>query len=111
MGPILYLGTRNGREIVLFRNVFFQNNFIYRIIKTLEVKSPRFGYNSKLAFVEWFFRSNYNEIDEHSAVGVEINPDAKRQDVWIGSFDEMPLNGQTSSQFYIPILLISHKTQ
>ncbi len=88
MGPILCLGTRNGREIDLFRNVFFQNNFIYRIIRTLEVR--HLGYNSRLPFVEGFFRSNLYEIDEHSAVGVELNPDAKRQDVWIGSFDEMP---------------------
>lgn len=88
MGPILCLGTRNGREIDLFRNVFFNNKFIYRIIRTLEVS--RLGYNSKLPFVEGFFRSNLYEIDEHSAVGVELNPDAKRQDTWIGSFDEMP---------------------
>ena len=88
MGPIICLGTRNGREIDLFRNVFFNKIFMYRLIRTLEVK--RYGYNSILPFVEGFFRSNLNNIDEYSAVGVELNPAAKRLDTWIGSFDEMP---------------------
>ena len=32
-GPILCLGTRNGREIDLFRNTFFGNSFLNVLIK------------------------------------------------------------------------------
>jgi hypothetical protein len=59
VGPILCLGTRNGREIDLFRNIFFGNKYL-------------------------------NKIYKKDVIGVELNPNAKREDTWIGSFDEMP---------------------
>lgn len=87
-GPILCLGTRNGREIDLFRNIFFGNKFLNKIISILERKHN--GYRSRWSIFESFFRSNLNKIGKHDVFGVEINPDASRKDTWIGSFDEMP---------------------
>jgi hypothetical protein len=97
VGPIICLGTRNGREIDLFRNVFFNNYIFSIIINALEIR--RHGYRSIFPKVEGFFRSKLNSIDEKSVIGVEINPDAKSQDTWIGSFDEMPL--EWSNKFSI----------
>jgi len=88
VGPILCLGTRNGREIDLFRNIFFGNKYLNKIISMLKLK--HLGYRSRWPFVESLFRSNLNETDQQAVFGVELNPDAKRQDTWIGSFDQMP---------------------
>ena len=97
IGPILCLGTRNGREIDVFRNVFFANKYFIWIIRMLEITHR--GYHSLIPFVEGFFRSQIEEINDHAVIGVEINPDAKRQDVLVGSFDEMP--GEWSNNFSI----------
>ena len=88
IGPILCLGTRNGREIDLFRNIIFGNPVINMLIKILEVK--RYVSTSLLPFFESFDRSNTNDIRDNSVIGVEINPDATRTDTHICSFDEMP---------------------
>jgi hypothetical protein len=37
-----------------------------------------------------FNRSNINNINKNSAIGVEINPNVERQDTLISSFDELP---------------------
>ena len=88
VGPILCLGTRNGREIDLFRNIFFGNKYLNKIISMLENK--HLGYTAKWPFIESLFRSNLNKIYKKDVIGVELNPNAKREDTWIGSFDEMP---------------------
>lgn len=87
-GPILCLGTRNGREIDLFRIIFFGNRLRNLIIKLLEVH--KYGFSSLFRIVETFGKSDVNRIDKKSVVGVELNPDGERKDVLIGSFDELP---------------------
>ncbi len=91
-GPILCLGTRNGREIDLFRNIWFGNRIRNYFIKIIERK--HLGYASLIPLLEKSFRSNVNKLNKSSVVGVEINPDASRQDTLIGSFDELPKNWQ-----------------
>lgn len=91
-GPILCLGTRNGREIDLFRNIWFGNRIRNYFIKIIEWK--HLGYTSLIPLLEKSFRSNLNKLNKSSVVGVEINPDASRQDTLIGSFDELPKNWQ-----------------
>jgi hypothetical protein len=87
-GPILCLGTRNGREIDLFRNVFFKNRFLVMLIKFFQRRKN--GFSSILPMIEGFGRSKVSMIHDKSVIGLEINPMAERQDVWVGSFDEMP---------------------
>jgi len=89
-GPILCLGTRNGREIDLFRNVFFKNRLLVMLIKIFERRKR--GFNSIFPSIEGYDRSNVSSINDESVIGVEVNPAAARQDVWIGSFDEMPID-------------------
>ncbi|TBR17894.1 methyltransferase domain-containing protein [bacterium] len=87
-GPILCLGTRNGRELDLFRHVLF-GNFITRfILKMFEER--KYAFSSRLPLLESFGKSDVAKINKKSVVGVELNPDGKRRDVLIGSFDELP---------------------
>jgi hypothetical protein len=88
LGPILSLGVRNGREVDLFR-IFLNSSIWFRkIIILLERK--KWGMRSWIAFLEGFNRSDYNNINNNSSIGVELNPLASRKDIWIGSFDEVP---------------------
>lgn len=96
-GPILCLGTRNGREIDLFRIIFFGSSCHRAVTKLLEVR--RYGFSSRLGAVESLGRSDVTKIDEKSVVGAEINPEARRRDVFVGSFDELP--AEWSSKFKI----------
>ena len=84
---ICCLGSRNGREIDLFRIVFF-HRYLINFIKLNEIRKN--GWNDIFAFIINFNRSNINNINKDSAIGVEINPKVERQDTLISSFDEMP---------------------
>ena len=48
------------------------------------------GIDNKYPFLNRFGRSRYVSPGDRDVIGVEINPDSRRQDVWVGSFDEMP---------------------
>lgn len=87
-GPILCLGTRNGREVDLFRMVFFGPPPLRRAVRLLEWRTHSFV--SLFPPVEAVGRSDFRRLTATSAVGVEINPRGTRSDVWTGSFDEMP---------------------
>jgi hypothetical protein len=87
-GPILCLGTRNGREVDLFRAVWRSGTMLTLLVGLLEVQ--RAGWRSLLPVVESIGRSRTEAINDDSVIGVEVNPDAGRQDTWIGSFDHMP---------------------
>lgn len=88
-GPILCLGTRNGREINIFRKYFFGNQWSQSIMKFLE--NRKYAFSSRLPFIESLGKSDVEKIDKKSVVGVELNPDGRRKDVLVGSFDEMPI--------------------
>jgi hypothetical protein len=87
-GPILCLGTRSGREIDLFRVGFFAGALRRRAALAAEIK--RSSFLSLAPPLESAGRSDVGRLSPMSVVGVEINPDAARLDVHIGSFDEMP---------------------
>jgi hypothetical protein len=87
-GPILCLGTRNGREIDLFRLRFFGPRVAWALARRLEVETHSLV--SLAPPLERLRRSRVERLDAVSTVGVEINPEARRSDVWIGSFDELP---------------------
>jgi hypothetical protein len=88
LGPILSLGVRNGREVDLFRIFAHSPAWFKKVISFLERK--KWGMRSRIPFLEGFDRSDYNNIVDQSSIGVEINPLATREDIWIGSFDEIP---------------------
>lgn len=96
-GPILCLGTRNGREIDLFRIIFFGSRIRNLTTRLLEIQKN--GFSSLLRIAELVGKSNIDRINEKSVVGVELNPDGKRSDVLVGSFDELPR--QWTSRFNI----------
>lgn len=87
-GPVLCLGTRNGREVDLFRVAFFGSPWRGYGTKLLERRTPYFM--SMFPPLEAVGRSDVQNLSPTSVVGVEINPRAARSDIWIGSFDEMP---------------------
>ena len=87
-GPVLCLGTRNGRAVDLFRLAFFGSTFENRLLELLEGR--RWGFNSRLSFMQKHGRSRVEELGPKAVIGVEINPRAVRSDIWIGSFDQMP---------------------
>lgn len=87
-GPILCLGTRNGRELDIFRNLFFGGRLKSQLMKLSEKEEHAFS--SRVSFLESWGKSSIENIGETSVIGVEINPDGKRRDVLICSFDEMP---------------------
>lgn len=84
---VLCMGTRNGREVDLFRSVFF-HPVMARAVKAMEVE--RSGWTSILPVVEGVGRSDIGHLAETGVYGCEINPRAKRKDIFIGSFDELP---------------------
>ncbi len=87
-GPVLCLGTRNGREIDLFRIYLFGNRLLQLLVKLFERR--QYAFSSRFPFAESIGRSTIDKIEEGSVVGVELNPDGKRKDVLIGSFDALP---------------------
>jgi SAM-dependent methyltransferase len=87
-GPVLCLGTRNGREVDLFRQQWFGNPVLAALSGWLEQHAQSFV--SRLPLIEAIGRSSLQRIGATSVIGVEINPRAIRSDVWVGSFDEMP---------------------
>lgn len=89
LGPILCLGTRNGREVDLFRAQFFGPRLLRNGIMLLEHSGPN-AFVSRLPQVEAIGRSRVGHLSVNSVIGVELNPQAARQDVWIGSFDDLP---------------------
>ena len=87
-GPIVCFGTRNGREIDLFRKAFYSNYFILKIVQLFEVKKN--GWRSFFPLLERLGKSDYSKIKKNSVIGVEINPLGSRKDVITCSFDELP---------------------
>lgn len=83
---IICMGTRNGREIDLFRIVFF-NQIRLHLCKLLELN--RNGWTGLIPFIEKIGRTKLGTNDK-SVYGCELNPDDNRNDVWHGSFDELP---------------------
>jgi hypothetical protein len=87
-GPIACLGTRNGREVDLFRVGFFGS--AARRATTSFFERQTHSFRSAFPPVEALGRSRAQELGAKSVIGVEINPRAARSDIHVGSFDEMP---------------------
>ena len=84
---ILCLGTRNGREVDIFRQVFLGRG-ISHLSRVFEVK--KYGWSSTFPWLERQGRSELDKFSPRMSLGVEINPEGERSDVLVGSFDELP---------------------
>ncbi len=92
---VVCMGTRNGREVDLFR-LALNHPVLAELLSLTEWHTA--GYHS--VFDRLFLsggRSNLIKLQKGGVFGVEINPMAKRKDVYIGSFDELP--GQWEGSF------------
>lgn len=86
-GPIICMGTRNGREVDLFRIASSSRmkkklSYLFEIEK--RGRSPLF---------KWFERNDMcdiSNIQNRGVYGCELNPEGKRKDIHIGSFDDLP---------------------
>jgi hypothetical protein len=96
LGPVACFGTRNGREVDLFRIAFFQSSTLAAMVRNFEVRG--LGIQNKYGFLNGIGRSNVETFEAKAAIGVEINPDGGRQDVWVGSFDSMPAEWESGFQ-------------
>jgi hypothetical protein len=86
-GPVVCMGTRNGREIDLFR-LALNYPYLARLNGLLEARID--GLKSVLRGFEMLGRSNVQQIQDGGVYGVDINPNSARRDTWIGSFDDLP---------------------
>ena len=87
---ICCLGTRSGREVDIFRFIF-GDYILKKIVKYTEIN--RHGFNNLVPSILNYKRSDIkNFSDGLNVYGVEINPQAKRKDTLIASFDDLPEN-------------------
>ena len=92
MQPILCLGVRSGAEVDMFRSVFFgpllKQKFWRRSLFKQDTTTEA---ESKIALARRF-GWGAGSAEDGRVKGVEVNPDAARPDVHIGSYDELPDN-------------------
>jgi len=88
VGPVLCLGVRNGREVDLFRVALTGSPIRRALVRALERRHH--GFRSHLPVVEQYGRHSCDRIVDDTCLGVELNPIARRADVWIGSYDALP---------------------
>lgn len=87
---ILCLGVRNGREVDLFR-LCQRNHILVNFLKLFEIK--RMGFKTIFwSFLESLNRSDIDNLNQSSVIGVDINPKSKRKDVGIQSFEKIDQN-------------------
>lgn len=105
---ILCLGTRNGREIDVFRLVLCAPLYA-RLAALAEVRSR--GGNSLLPFLEMLGRSDISIFEARGAIGLEMNPQGARKNITIGSFDNLPERSKDSLTSLISALSTRRWTQ
>lgn len=89
-GPILCLGVRTGAEVDLFRATFFGPLLKIKYFQQEAARrdTSKLGPEKiKLAKSLGVGGGNYKD---GRVQGVELAPEPKRSDIWIGSFDELP---------------------
>ncbi|MCB0318299.1 MAG: methyltransferase domain-containing protein [Bdellovibrionales bacterium] len=86
-GPFICMGTRNGREMDLFRIALY-HPLLSKLIYLFETR--KYGFSSLFPWIESWKRSDLEEISSQGVYGVELNPAADRKDTLISSFDDLP---------------------
>jgi hypothetical protein len=88
LGRVVCLGVRNGREVDLFRTVLRGNVLQRAAVQALEFRWH--GFSSRLPWIESLGRDALEPLTPDACIGVEINPMARRSDIWVGSYDATP---------------------
>ena len=65
------------------------HRLLTRVIKAFELK--RTGFSTLVPFIDSISRSDVGNITNRSVVGLELNPKAKRKDIQLESFNNMPI--------------------
>lgn len=94
---ILCLGVRSGAENDLFRMGFFAPLLRSDMLARLAASQDTTKYASDKLRLAQRYSLGAGTRGDGRVVGVEINPDASRTDIHIGSFDELP--AEWSGQF------------
>ena len=85
---LLCMGSRKGREVDLFRLVMCRSLLRFPIQLT---EVCRAGFWSPLDLLLLpFGQFDLKRLENGGSFGVEINPQAQRKDIHIGSFDQLP---------------------
>jgi hypothetical protein len=88
--PVLALGVRSGAEVDLFRAGFFGPLLRLGFLQSMAARydhSTDARRKMRLARILGF---GAGPRRDGRVTGVEINPDCQREDVFVGSFDELP---------------------
>jgi SAM-dependent methyltransferase len=89
LGPVVCMGVRSGKEVDLFRVGLGKNILLQKALVVSEKLKISNGVSVRL-LESLPRRSDLNNIKDDSVVGVEVNPQAKRSDIFINSFDTLP---------------------
>lgn len=87
---ILCLGVRSGAEVDLFRAAFFGPLLRLKRVQNYARRRDTGAFSEPKIKMAHRLGLGSGSRRDGRVMGVEINPDAKRDDVWIGSFDELP---------------------
>jgi len=88
--PILCLGVRSGAEVDLFRAVFFGPLMRLPLVQQLACHLDRNEDAQVKIRLGRLFGVGSGRLDDSRVMGVEINPECNRPDVYNGSFDKLP---------------------
>jgi SAM-dependent methyltransferase len=87
---ILCLGVRSGGEVEIFRSVFYSPLFDLQAVQNRVSQVDTSVITEEKVKIARRWGVGRGQLDDGRVLGVEINPDADRPDVWVGSYDEMP---------------------
>jgi hypothetical protein len=87
---ILCLGVRSGAEVDMFRAVFYGPLLRFSKVQEYARKADTSAIGEPKIRLARRLGVGGGSGHDGRVIGVEINPDAKRDDVWIGSFDDLP---------------------
>lgn len=87
---ILCLGVRSGAEVDMFRAAFFSRLLGNSVFQEWVVGRDTSKMASEKIRLSRRYGKGAGRSSDGRVMGVEVNPDALREDVWVGSFDEMP---------------------
>ena len=88
--PVLCLGVRSGAEVDLFRAVFFGPLLRLKLVQQLATRWDSTTSGAKKIRLARMLGLGSGRLQDGKVVGVEIAPEAKRADIWIGSYDQLP---------------------
>lgn len=87
---ILCLGVRTGAEVDMFRAVFFSPFLRARLLRNFLVRQDTGKSGAEKIRLANRFGIGSGSNRDGKVVGVELAEEARRDGIWIGSFDELP---------------------